>query len=63
MSISYNLWDVDMQTGTDEESSGVSFSYTMGSMTFGGLMNKTDNVAGASGTNDKVTELNVAFSF
>ena len=52
-----------MGTVTDENSSGVSWSYTMGSMTFGGLMNKTDNVAGASGTNDKVTELNLAFSF
>ena len=63
LSIAYGMSDVEMGTATDEESSGVSFSYTMGSMTFGGLMNKTDNVAGASGTNDKVTELNVAFSF
>ena len=63
LSIAYGMSDVDMGTATDEESSGVSFSYTMGSMTFGGLMNKTDNVAGTSGTNDKVTELNVAFSF
>ena len=63
LSIAWGNSDVDMGTATEEESSGVSFSYTMGSMSFGGLFNKTDNVAGASGTNDKVTELNVAFSF
>jgi outer membrane protein OmpU len=63
LSISYGMSDVDMGTATEEESSGVSFSYTMGSMSFGGAVNKTDNVAGASGTNDEVTELNVAFSF
>jgi len=63
LSIAVGQSDVSMGTVTDENSSGVSWSYTMGSMTFGGLMNKTDNVAGASGTNDKVTELNLAFSF
>ena len=63
LSISYGMSDVDMGTAVEEESSGVSFSYTMGSMSFGGAINKTDNVAGSSGTNDEVTELNVAFSF
>jgi len=63
LSISYGQSDVSMGTATDEESNGISFSYTMGSMSFGGAMNNTDNVAGVSGTNDEVTELNVAFSF
>ena len=63
LSISAGQSDVSMGTATDEESQGISFSYTMGSMSFGGAMNSTDNVAGASGTNDEVTELNVAFSF
>jgi len=47
LSIAWGNSDVDMGTATEEESSGVSFSYTMGSMSFGGLFNKTDNVAGA----------------
>ena len=63
LSISAGQSDVSMGTATDEESQGISFSYTMGSMSFGGAMNSTDNVAGTSGTNDEVTELNVAFSF
>jgi len=63
LSISYGQSDVSMGTASDEESSGLSWSYTMGSMTFGGAMNQTDNVAGVSGTNDEVTELNLAFSF
>lgn len=63
LSVSYGQSDVSMGTATDEESNGISFSYTMGSMSFGGAMNNTDNVAGVSGTNDEVTELNVAFSF
>ena len=63
LSVSFGQSDVSMGTSVDEESSGVSFSYTMGSMTFGGAMNQTDNVAGVSGTNDEVRELNVAFSF
>jgi len=62
-SLSVGRSDVSMGTAVEEESSGVSFSYTMGSFTFGGAHNKTDNVAGASGTNDQSTELNVAFSF
>lgn len=45
LSISYGQSDVSMGTATDEESNGISFSYTMGSMSFGGAMNNTDNVA------------------
>ena len=63
MSISYNLWDVDMQTGTDEESAGLSASYSMGGMSFGLVSNSTDNVAGSSGDNDTFTEMNVTFAF
>ena len=49
LSVSYGIWDVDMGTGTDEESSGVSASYTSGGMTVGLVSNATDNVAGAAG--------------
>ena len=63
MSISYGIWDVDMQTGTDEESSGLSASYTMGGMTFGLVANSTDSVAGTSGDDDTFTEINVTFAF
>ena len=48
LSVSYGIWDVDMNTGTDEESSGISASYTSGGMTVGLVSNETDNVAGLS---------------
>ena len=47
----------------DEESTGVAASYTMGSLTLAGHANKTDDVAGAAGTNDSVKEVSVAFAF
>ena len=65
LSVSYGVSDVDFETTTlkDEESSGLSASYTMGGMTIGAVMNKTDNVAGTSGTDRTFTELSVAFAF
>ena len=62
LSVSYGIWDVDMGTGTDEESSGVSASYTSGGMTVGLVSNATDNVAGASGE-DTFKEVSVSFAF
>ena len=63
LSVSYGVSDVSMATAQDEESSGLSASYTMGSLTFGLVMNKTDNVAGASSTEDDFTEASVSFAF
>ena len=47
----------------DQESVGLSFSYTMGSMTIVGNQQNEDNSGGTSGSNDSVTELSVAFAF
>ena len=64
LSVSYGISDVDFEsTTTDEESSGLSASYTMGGMTVGAVMNKTDSVAGSSGTDYTFTEISVAFAF
>jgi len=65
LSVSYGVSDVDFETAslTDEESSGVSASYTMGGMTVGLVMNSTDSVAGAAGTDAEVKEVSVAFAF
>ena len=65
MSISYGTSVVDFETAslTDEESSGISASYTMGGMTVAAVMNKTDSVAGASGTDRTRKEISVAFAF
>jgi len=65
LSVSYGVSDVDFESAslTDEESSGLSASYTMGGMTVGAVMNKTDNVAGSSGVDRTKTEVTVAFAF
>jgi outer membrane protein OmpU len=65
LSVSYGISNVDLNSASlkDEESSGISASYTMGGMTVGAVMNKTDNIAGASGTDYTFTELSVAFAF
>ena len=65
MSISYGVSTVDFETASlsDEESSGVSASYTMGGMTIAAVFNQTDSVAGSSGTDKEFKEVSVAFAF
>jgi outer membrane protein OmpU len=65
MSVSYGVSTVDYEdtTKSDEESSGLSASYTMGGMTLGAVMNKTDTVGGSSGTDGTFTEVSLAFAF
>ena len=64
LSISAGKHDVDMGAGkVDEESTGVSASYTVGSSTIGFVANSTDNVAGTAGTDDSYRELSVSFAF
>ena len=47
----------------DEENSGLSASYTAGSITIAGALNKVDNIGGTSGSNAEVSSLNIAFAF
>ena len=65
LSISYGTHDVDFGGAgkADEESAGVSASYTMGSMTITGISNSTDNVSGTDASNDSYREVTVAFAF
>jgi outer membrane protein OmpU len=65
MSISYGVSTVDFETSTlsDEESSGISASYTMGGMTIAAVFNSTDAVAGAAATDKEFKEISVAFAF
>ena len=64
-SISYGVSTVDFETASlsDEESSGISASYTMGGMTLAAVFNTTDSVAGASGTDKEFKEISLAFAF
>ena len=65
ISVSYGISDVDFEDASlvDEESSGISASYTLGGMTVGAIMNKTDNVGGSTGVEGTYTEFSVAFAF
>ena len=65
ISVSIGRQTVDMggSTATDEQSTGVSASYTMGSMTIKGHANKTDDGDGTSGKNDASKGLSLSFSF
>ena len=65
-SIAYNTSTFDLGSSTtDQESDGISASYTMGGITVAGAMNQTDNVAGDTNTTaDKdAYEMSISFAF
>ena len=55
----------DQTAKEDQESDGISASYTMGGITVAGAMNSTDNIAGSTATTaDKdAYEMSVSFAF
>jgi outer membrane protein OmpU len=65
LSISWGMSTVEFEDGSlsDQEDSGFSASYTMGSMSLTAAMNSSDNVSGASGTDDEHKEIGLAFAF
>ena len=65
MSVSYGVSTVDFETASldDEESSGISASYTSGGMTVSAIANATDAVAGSASTDKEYKEVSVSFAF
>jgi len=65
LSLSWGMSTVEFEDGSlsDQEDSGFSASYTMGSMSLTAAMNSSDNVSGASGTDDEHKEIGLAFAF
>ena len=71
MSISYNSSTLDYETAStdDQEAQGISASYTMGSMTLAGVLNRIDNQgpgatgAGNTTANNDMFEINLSFAF
>jgi len=65
LSVSWGMSTVEFESAakTDQEDSGFSVSYTMGSMTLSAAANQSDNVSGTSGTDDTHKEVNLAFAF
>jgi len=65
LSVSWGMSTVEFEnsTLTDQEDSGFSASYTMGSMSLTASFNSSDNAGGASGTDDEHKEIGLAFAF
>ena len=63
MSISFQDHTNDDSTATDEEASGWSASYTVGSMTFKAHRNEGSNIGNATSNSSEHTEIGVTFAF
>ena len=64
LSVSVGMTEVDMGAGNnDEESTGVSASYTMGGMSITAISNSQDNTNGSATADDAYKELTIAFAF
>ena len=64
LSVSAGRMKVEIDTAVDNEiNTGVSASYTMGSITVKGGFNEVTSASGASGSDAEVTMLNLAFAF
>jgi outer membrane protein OmpU len=65
LSVSLNMSEMqhELSTKSDQEAMGISFSYTMGSMTLSGVHNSIDNVGGTAATDRSGYELGLAFAF
>lgn len=67
LSISYGVHTIDFDAAaannSDQESTAIGFSYSMGSIYFGGTMNDVDNVAGAAATDTEGYEFHLSFAF
>jgi len=63
-SVAYNEAVFDTQADTDDmETTGISWSYTMGSMTFAGAMNDVDNVGYDADIDREGYEMGLSFAF
>jgi len=65
LSVAWGMSTVEFEAASksDQEDSGFSASYTMGSMSLTAAFNSSDNVGGASGTDDEHKEIGLAFAF
>ena len=65
LQLSYNISEIDYESASKEnqEATGISFSYTSGSMTFSGGYGEIDNVTGSAASDNSGYELNLSFTF
>ena len=60
---SYHELETESTTDQDQESTGISASYTMGGMTLAGASNEVDNIAGTSTRDNEGYEFTLSFAF
>ena len=65
LSVSTGMSTVEFESASkaDQEDTGFSVSYTMGSMTIAAAANSSDNAGGTDGTDDTHKEMSIAFAF
>ena len=63
LSVSYGAHTIEYATGSDQESTSIGISYTMGSMSISGAMNQVDNIANSAANDRDAYEFGVSFSF
>jgi len=65
LSVSINTSTIDFESSTltDQDATGLSVSYTMGSMTLSAAHNTVDNIAGAAAADRSGYDLSLAFAF
>ena len=64
LSVAYGERTVDIaETTADQEDTGLSASYTMGSMTIAGNVNTSDDQNGTTSSDVETTEIAVSFAF
>ena len=65
LSVSTGMSTVEFEdtSKVDQEDTGFSISYTMGSMTIAAAANASDNAGGTNGTDDTHKEMSIAFAF
>ena len=64
-SIGYGVFEADYESTSlvDQESTAITASYTMGSMTIGGLIGEDENIAGAAANDNDKYEISISIAF
>ena len=63
LSVSYGTHTIEYNSGSDQDSSAVSASYVMGSLTIKGSMHSVDNIANTDTNDREAYELSLTFAF
>jgi len=65
LSVGYGIFEADYESTTlvDQESTAITASYTMGSMTIGGIIGSDDNVAGVATDDNDKHEISLVIAF